>query len=336
MTILISWSRPTRAPRPSPTPRTGFRSSTISGSAMRSPPAARPATTTRRWASRRAAPGRRCGVISARWMSTSRRRRSRSRASATCRATCSATACCASAPSSWSRRSIIATSSSIRRPIRSAASPSGSACSICSRSSWQDYDKELSLGGRRHLFAQGQGNRAQRRGAGVARASTEKVTPQQVMTAILKAQHRSPVVRRHRHLHPRLERNRRSGRRPRQRSDPHHRRELVRAKVVGEGANLGMTQRGRVEAAQRGVRINTDAIDNSAGVNTSDVEVNIKIALSPPMRDGRLSLEARDNAARRNDRRGRPRWCCATTTSRRWRSRWRSGAGWRIWASSSG
>ena len=41
-----------------------------------------------------------------------------------------------------------------------------------------------------------------------------------------------------------------------------------------------MTQRGRIEAAQRGIRLNTDAIDNSAGVNTSDVEVNIKIALS--------------------------------------------------------
>ena len=56
----------------------------------------------------------------------------------------------------------------------------------------------------------------------------------------------------------------------------------VRAKVIGEGANLGVTQRGRIEAAQKGVRLNTDAIDNSAGVNTSDVEVNIKIALTTP------------------------------------------------------
>src|SRR5580704_12311306 len=47
-------------------------------------------------------------------------------------------------------------------------------------------------------------------------------------------------------------------------------------KVIGEGANLGMTQRGRIEAALHGVRLNTDAIDNSAGVNTSDIEVNIK------------------------------------------------------------
>ncbi|RYG62755.1 NAD-glutamate dehydrogenase, partial [bacterium] len=68
----------------------------------------------------------------------------------------------------------------------------------------------------------------------------------------------------------------------------------VRAKVVGEGANLGATQRGRIEFAQHGGRINTDAIDNSAGVNTSDVEVNIKIALKTAMETGRLTREARN------------------------------------------
>src|SRR5262249_19450649 len=65
----------------------------------------------------------------------------------------------------------------------------------------------------------------------------------------------------------------------------------LRVKVVGEGANLGVTQRGRIEAALRGIRLNTDAIDNSAGVNTSDVEVNLKIALSRPMRDGRITRD---------------------------------------------
>jgi glutamate dehydrogenase len=64
--------------------------------------------------------------------------------------------------------------------------------------------------------------------------------------------------------------------------------------VVGEGANLGMTQRGRIEAAANGVRLNTDAIDNSAGVNTSDIEVNIKIALAQPVRSGKLKLAERD------------------------------------------
>jgi glutamate dehydrogenase len=68
----------------------------------------------------------------------------------------------------------------------------------------------------------------------------------------------------------------------------------LRCKVVGEGANLGMTQRGRIEAALAGIRLNTDAIDNSAGVNTSDVEVNIKIALSRPVRSGALTMEARN------------------------------------------
>jgi glutamate dehydrogenase len=68
----------------------------------------------------------------------------------------------------------------------------------------------------------------------------------------------------------------------------------LRCKVIGEGANLGMTQRGRIEAAFRGVRLNTDAIDNSAGVNTSDMEVNIKIALSIPVSDGWLTMDARN------------------------------------------
>ena len=53
----------------------------------------------------------------------------------------------------------------------------------------------------------------------------------------------------------------------------------LKAKVVGEGANLGMTQAGRIEFAQKGGRVNTDAIDNAAGVDTSDNEVNIKILI---------------------------------------------------------
>ncbi|WP_332690546.1 NAD-glutamate dehydrogenase [Devosia sp.] len=68
----------------------------------------------------------------------------------------------------------------------------------------------------------------------------------------------------------------------------------VRAKVVGEGANLGVTQRGRVEYALSGGRINTDAIDNSAGVNSSDLEVNIKIALAPLLANGSLSIADRN------------------------------------------
>jgi len=68
----------------------------------------------------------------------------------------------------------------------------------------------------------------------------------------------------------------------------------LRAKVVGEGANLGMTQLGRVEFALNGGRLNTDAIDNSAGVDTSDHEVNIKILFSGPLRRNELSERDRD------------------------------------------
>ncbi len=68
----------------------------------------------------------------------------------------------------------------------------------------------------------------------------------------------------------------------------------IRALVVGEGANLGATQLGRVEYALKGGRINTDAIDNSAGVNSSDLEVNIKIALGALTRTGQLTTQVRN------------------------------------------
>ena len=67
----------------------------------------------------------------------------------------------------------------------------------------------------------------------------------------------------------------------------------LHCKVVAEGGNLGFTQRGRVEFALRGGKLNTDAIDNSAGVDTSDHEVNIKIALTGPMAAGELDDDAR-------------------------------------------
>ena len=68
----------------------------------------------------------------------------------------------------------------------------------------------------------------------------------------------------------------------------------LRCKVVGEGGNLGMSQLGRIEAALGGVRVNTDAIDNSAGVDTSDHEVNIKILLTGLTRSGELTMEKRN------------------------------------------
>ncbi|SKA03100.1 glutamate dehydrogenase [Enhydrobacter aerosaccus] len=68
----------------------------------------------------------------------------------------------------------------------------------------------------------------------------------------------------------------------------------VRARVVGEGANLGFTQRGRIEAALAGRRINTDALDNSAGVDTSDHEVNIKIVTGTAIERDQLDVADRD------------------------------------------
>jgi glutamate dehydrogenase len=68
----------------------------------------------------------------------------------------------------------------------------------------------------------------------------------------------------------------------------------LRAKAVGEGGNLGLTQRGRIEYALNGGRVNTDAIDNSAGVDTSDHEVNIKILLDTVVREGDLTEKQRN------------------------------------------
>jgi glutamate dehydrogenase len=73
----------------------------------------------------------------------------------------------------------------------------------------------------------------------------------------------------------------------------------LHAKVVGEGGNLGLSQLGRVEYALKGGRLNTDFIDNSAGVNTSDVEVNLKILLNPVVLAGKLRLQERDQVLTR-------------------------------------
>ncbi|NLE98266.1 MAG: NAD-glutamate dehydrogenase, partial [Propionibacterium sp.] len=69
----------------------------------------------------------------------------------------------------------------------------------------------------------------------------------------------------------------------------------LRCRVVGEGGNLGVSQLGRIEAARRGVHINTDAIDNSAGVDSSDHEVNIKILLDRVVADGGLAERQRND-----------------------------------------
>lgn len=73
----------------------------------------------------------------------------------------------------------------------------------------------------------------------------------------------------------------------------------IRARVVAEGGNLGITQRARIRYSRRGGRINTDFIDNAAGVATSDREVNLKILLALAMEEGRLTDGERDGYLRR-------------------------------------
>ncbi len=68
----------------------------------------------------------------------------------------------------------------------------------------------------------------------------------------------------------------------------------VRARVIGEGANLGITQRARIELSDQGVKLNTDAVDNSAGVDCSDHEVNIKIALGAVVGAGDMTEKQRN------------------------------------------
>ncbi|MFM6972899.1 MAG: NAD-glutamate dehydrogenase, partial [Alphaproteobacteria bacterium] len=68
----------------------------------------------------------------------------------------------------------------------------------------------------------------------------------------------------------------------------------LNCKVVGEGGNLGFTQKGRIEFAKKGGRVNSDAMDNSAGVDCSDHEVNIKIALISALKSKKINLEERN------------------------------------------
>jgi glutamate dehydrogenase len=160
------------------------------------------------------------------------------------------------------------------------------------RSSWQDFDKTLlSKGG--GIFQRAAKEIRLSAEAQKLFGTAERLTPQDLIAAILKA----PVDLIFfggigTYIRAAGESNEAAG--DRANDAIRVTANDLRCKVIGEGANLGMTQRGRIEAALRGIRLNTDAIDNSAGVNTSDMEVNIKIALSIPVRDGRLGIGARN------------------------------------------
>ncbi|HLM67893.1 MAG TPA: NAD-glutamate dehydrogenase domain-containing protein, partial [Longimicrobium sp.] len=74
--------------------------------------------------------------------------------------------------------------------------------------------------------------------------------------------------------------------------------EDLRCRVIGEGGNLGLTQRARIQFHLQGGRINTDALDNSAGVDMSDHEVNLKILLNRVVQDGEMTTEQRNDVLR--------------------------------------
>jgi glutamate dehydrogenase len=161
------------------------------------------------------------------------------------------------------------------------------------RSSWQDYDhKKLSKGG---IIV----SRAQK-SIELSKAAAEAIglgkltaSPGEIMSAILKA----PVDLLWfggigTYVRASHETNQDVG--DRANDSIRVTAKQVGARVVGEGANLGLTQKARIEYGLHGGRCNSDAIDNSGGVNSSDVEVNIKIALAAAMRADKLDRTARN------------------------------------------
>ncbi|MBR7675724.1 NAD-glutamate dehydrogenase [Streptomyces daliensis] len=163
------------------------------------------------------------------------------------------------------------------------------------RSSWADYDKELiSAGGGIHpRSAKSVPVTPQVRAALGIDAGVTKMTPAELMKAILSA----PVDLLWNggigtYVKASTEINADAGDKANDaiRVDGQD----LRVKVVGEGGNLGLTQLGRIEFARKGGRVNTDAIDNSAGVDTSDHEVNIKILLNAVVANGDMTVKQRN------------------------------------------
>ncbi len=163
------------------------------------------------------------------------------------------------------------------------------------RSSWQDYDTSLiSEGG--GVFSRSAKSipvSAQMREALGLAGGVEQLTPNELMSAVLRA----PVdllwnggigtyVKASTETHGDV--GDRSNNALRVDGSE------LRCRVIGEGGNLGFTQKGRIEAALKGIVNNTDFIDNSAGVDTSDHEVNIKILLGDAVQRGELDFDARN------------------------------------------
>jgi glutamate dehydrogenase len=161
------------------------------------------------------------------------------------------------------------------------------------RSSWDDYDKsKISAGG--GVFARGlKSIPLSKEVRELFEIKAEAVSPAELMTAILKSKAELLYLGGiGTYVKAKGESNADAGDKANDAiringSD-------LRVKVVGEGANLGLTQAGRIEFAQAGGHMNTDAIDNSAGVDSSDHEVNIKILTGILERGGELTRESRN------------------------------------------
>ena len=242
----------------------------------------------------------------------------RASASATCRATCSATACCCRAHirlvAAFDHRHIFIdpnpdAAASLRRaraPVRAAALVLGrlrrEADFAPAAASGPASEKSIPVSPQAQAVL------------GIAAAT---LTPTELISAILQGAGGPALQRRHRHLRQGRSRDATptSATAPTMRSASTARE--LRCKVVGEGGNLGLhparTHRGG--AQRRDASTPTRSTTRPASTR-SDHEVNIKILLGLPMADGELTREAAQRAAGRDDRRRRPRWCCATTTSR--------------------
>lgn len=162
------------------------------------------------------------------------------------------------------------------------------------RSSWEDYDKSLISKGGAIFSRQSKTIKITKQiGEMLDLDPAEETTPSRLMTAILSARADllwfggiGTYVKAASENHIEV-------------GDPANDKIRVnanqlRVKAIGEGANLGITQAARIGFAARGGRINTDFIDNSAGVDCSDNEVNIKIALNAELANGKLKPDARN------------------------------------------
>ncbi|MFN3987750.1 MAG: NAD-glutamate dehydrogenase [Rhodocyclaceae bacterium] len=161
------------------------------------------------------------------------------------------------------------------------------------RSSWDDYDKKLISDGGGIWPRSAKSIRLPARAREVLGIDAEVLTPTELIKAILKA----PVDLLYNggigtYVKASSETDAAVGDRA---NDPVRVNGAdLRCKVIGEGGNLGVTQLGRIEFALKGGRVNTDAIDNSGGVDCSDHEVNIKILLNSVVAEGELTEKQRN------------------------------------------